>query len=298
MASQEEKHHTFAVLQALLVTFLWSTSFVIIKKMLIEIPPLTFAGLRYLMASVCLLPFLSGRKYRVELGSINRATWLNLLLLGLTFYVITQGAQFVGLSLLPSATVSLMLNFTPLVVVALGAVVLKERPSLRQIGGILLFLGGTGIFFFPSASVSAQGKGIAVMALGVLANAFSSVLGRRLNSRKTLSPLTITVVSMGIGSVILTSAGIIRDGFPRLSPSSWLALIWLAAVNTAFAFTLWNRTLRTLTAMESSVINGTMLIQIAVLAWFFLGEELTAFKIAGMVVASAGAVLVQLKKRR
>ena len=40
---------------------------------------------------------------------------------------------------------------------------------------------------------------------------------------------------------------------------------WLALVNSAFAFTLWNRTLRTLSATESSVINNTMLIQIAIL---------------------------------
>ena len=39
--------------------------------------------------------------------------------------------------------------------------------------------------------------------------------------------------------------------------------------------TIWNYTLRTLTAMESSIINGTMLIQIAVLAWIFLGEDIS-----------------------
>lgn len=47
-------------------------------------------------------------------------------------------------------------------------------------------------------------------------------------------------------------------------------------MNTAFAFTSWNATLRRLSAMESSVVNTTMLIQIAVLAWVFLGESLGA----------------------
>jgi len=46
-----------AVLQALLATFLWSTSFVLVKGGLREIPPLTFAGLRYGIAAVCLAPF-------------------------------------------------------------------------------------------------------------------------------------------------------------------------------------------------------------------------------------------------
>ena len=46
-----------AILQALLVTFLWSTSWVLIKIGLAEIPPLTLAGLRYSLAFLFLLPF-------------------------------------------------------------------------------------------------------------------------------------------------------------------------------------------------------------------------------------------------
>ena len=53
-----------------------------------------------------------------------------------------------------------------------------------------------------------------------------------------------------------------RDDAPRV-----------AVVNTAFAFTVWNHTLRTLTAVESSVMNNTMLIQVAVLAWLILDEK-------------------------
>jgi drug/metabolite transporter (DMT)-like permease len=47
--------------------------------------------------------------------------------------------------------------------------------------------------------------------------------------------------------------------------------------------------------MESSIINNTMLIQIAVLAWIFLGETLTLAQILGMLLAAVGALLVQLR---
>jgi drug/metabolite transporter (DMT)-like permease len=47
--------------------------------------------------------------------------------------------------------------------------------------------------------------------------------------------------------------------------------------------------------MESSIINGTMLIQIALLAWIFLSEDITLQEGIGMLIASFGAVLVQLK---
>jgi drug/metabolite transporter (DMT)-like permease len=73
-------------------------------------------------------------------------------------------------------------------------------------------------------------------------------------------------------------------------------ILWLAVVNSAFAFTLWNRTLRTLSAVESSIINNTMLFQIATLAWVFLGETLTWKEVLGMVVAAVGTLAVQLRR--
>ncbi|MGD8306415.1 MAG: EamA family transporter, partial [Ignavibacteria bacterium] len=82
---------------------------------------------------------------------------------------------------------------------------------------------------------------------------------------------------------------------PSISFENILYLMWLAVINTALAFTIWNYTLRTLTAMESSIINGTMLIQIAILAWIFLGEDISIMEITGMTIAVVGASLVQLK---
>ncbi len=63
----------------------------------------------------------------------------------------------------------------------------------------------------------------------------------------------------------------------------WAIIIWLAVINTAFAFTLWNHTLRTLTAVELSVINGLMMPQIALLAFVFLGEPLSTKEVLGLI---------------
>ena len=102
---------------------------------------------------------------------------------------------------------------------------------------------------------------------------------------------------MGIGAIILLVIGLSMNGVPTISAANWLFLIWLAAVNTAFAFTLWNLTLRTLTAMESSIINGTMLIQIAILAWIFLNEKISFQEGLGLFIAALGAILVQVKRK-
>ena len=71
---------------------------------------------------------------------------------------------------------------------------------------------------------------------------------------------------------------------------AFMILLWFVA----FAFTLWNHSLRTPTAVESSVINNTTLPQIAILAWVFLGEPLNARQIAGLALVTVGTLIVQL----
>jgi drug/metabolite transporter (DMT)-like permease len=66
-------------------------------------------------------------------------------------------------------------------------------------------------------------------------------------------------------------------------------------VNTAVAFTLWNKTQRTLSAAESSVLNNTMLVQVAVLAWLFLGDTHGTIEIIGLILVALGTLLVQLR---
>ncbi|MGH3085917.1 MAG: DMT family transporter [Rubrobacteraceae bacterium] len=288
-----------AVFQALFVTFLWSTSWVLIKAGLEEMPALTFAGLRYALAFICLLPIVLLRSSdRAALRSLSRGDVLRLAALGLLLYSVTQGAQFVGLDLLPAVTVSLLLNFTPVVVMVLAIMFIGERPTALQLGGVILFLIGAAAYFLPTDTSTVQVLGLLVVAVGVAANAGSAVLGRFVNREARMSPLLVTVASMGVGSVALLSTGIVVEGVPSLSVSAWLIVGWLAVVNTAFAFTLWNHTLRTLPALESNFINNTMLVQIAILAWVFLGESIGVREGVGIALAALGVLIVQISGRR
>ena len=232
--------HTRAVLQALLVTFLWSTSWVFIKVGLEEIPALTFAGLRYALAFLLLLPLAFRGEVRQSIARLTRREWLLLMALGLVMYTLTQGAQFLALERLPARIFALV--------------------------GLGTYSGG-------------------------------AALGRYVNRSATLPALTVTIISMGVGAVLLLGSGVALQGPPVLSLRSWAIVVWLAVVNTAFAFTLWNLTLRKLTAMESSLINNTMLVQIALLAWVFLGESLGVRQVVGLLLASLGTVVVQLAGR-
>lgn len=289
-----------AVLQALLVTFLWSTSWVLIKLGLqSRLPALTFAGLRYSLAFLCLLPFLlASRERRASLRKITRAAWLQLLVLGVIYYAVTQGTQFVSLTFLPAATISLLLNFSPVLVAMFSGAVNHESTSPVQWGGIGLSVLGTLIYFLPLGIPSGQVLGFIVALIGLLANSASSLLGRQVNTRAGLPPLVVTTVSMGVGGLLLLAGGVATQGFGHLDGVDWLIIAWLAVVNTAIAFTLWNHTLRTLTAVESSVINNTMLPQIAILAWVFLGESLGLKEIVGLALAALGTLIVQVWGRK
>lgn len=295
--SEKYSSHTRAILQALLVTFLWSTSFVLIKIGLQDIPALSFAGLRYTFAFLCLLPVvLRSSVHRAAMRALTRSDWLRLIVLGVLFYAVTQGAQFVGLSYLPSITVSLILNFTTIVVALLGIVLLSERPTRLQWSGVAINLLGVLIYFYPVVLPEGQVIGLVVMLIGMLTNATSAILGRHVNRGALIHPLIVTTISMGIGGVLLLLIGGLSQGLPALSATSWLFVIWLAVVNTAFAFTLWNHTLRALSAMESSIINSTMLVQIAILAWIFLGESFTLQEAIGMALAALGTFVVQTRR--
>jgi drug/metabolite transporter (DMT)-like permease len=281
-----------AILKALFVTLLWSSSWVLIKNSLNEIPPLTFAGLRYTLAFLILLPGLW--KYRSEVRHLHRQEWVRLVILGLVFYTLTQGGQFLSLLYLEATSFSLILNFTTLIVAIIGTFALNEIPSRGQWGGVAVFLLGVILFFSTATKLGGEPLGYLFAGITVVANATAAVLGRAINREAKLPTLMVTVISMGSGAILLLAMGILLEGFAIISPSGWAVIIWLAIVNTALAFNMWNKTLEILTAVESSIINSTMLIQISLLAVFFLDEHLGVQNVLGLVVASAGILMVNL----
>lgn len=284
-----------AIVLAILVTFLWATSWVFIKIGLDDIPPVTFAGLRYFLGFLILLPLALRGKNRESIRNLRRSDWRDLMLLGAFYYTINQGAMFAALALLPAMSVSLILTFTSLVTAGIAVCTLGEKPTWIQWAGISLNLGGAFLYFFPIDFPRHQWLGILLAFIGMLANAVSTVIGRKLNQSGKLSSLVITTFSMGIGSTVLLATGLLTENFPIFSLNDLFILVLLATVNTALAFTLWNKALQHLEAFEASVINNLVAFQIAILAWVFLGERLSGLDIVGIMLAAGGAIIVQLK---
>ena len=286
---------TLAIVEALFVVFLWATSWVFIKIGLVEISPILFAGLRYFMAFLVLLIALLLGNSRKEFRTLTPRLRWQLILLGILFYTATQGAIFVALAYLPAVTVNLLWSFSSVIIAVMGFTWLSEKPTLLQWGGIGLTLIGASIYFFPVKILHAQVFGILIAVIGILTNALSSIMGRSINRSSTIPPLIVTVVSMGAGSIALLATSLFVEGVPVIRLNTWLIILWLAVINTALAFTLWNHTLRTLTALESSIINSTMLIWIPLLAVIFLGESISAKEIIGLLTVGLGTFVVQLR---
>lgn len=286
--------HRFAVVGALLVTVLWSSSWVLIRMGLDDeaLPPLTFAGLRYGLAAVVLWVWVasSGRR-RSQVRSLPAGSLRPLLMLGLVFYAVTQGAQFVAIDHQPAATSSLVLSTTSLFVGLISVRSLGEATSFRQFFGAGVVIVGAVVYFGGDLGASAVGMAAATVALG--ANVGGGVLGRAVNRSRELGALTVTTVAMSVGAVVLVVAGLVVEGWPQVSARGLIIVAWLAVVNTAVASTLWNWSLRSLTAVESSGLNSTMVVQIAVLAWVFLDEYPGVLGLAGVATVSVGIVLTQ-----
>jgi drug/metabolite transporter (DMT)-like permease len=281
------------------VTVLWSSSWVLIRWGLDEdgLTPLTFAALRYGLAAIVLGAWVVLRRsHRLGQYRIDRSFLARLALLGVLMYALTQAAQFVALDEQPAATTSLVLSLTPLFVAVGAAISLAEIPSRWQVAGAGLVAVGAWLFF--SGDLGATVVGMSAAIIGLLANGASSLLGRDVNRSRQLPPVVVTAVSMGIGAGVLIVVAAGSEGLPQVSARGWLIVVWLAVVNTALAFTLWNLSLRRLSAVESAGINNTMLIQIALLAWLFLGEAPGLVGLVGIALVSLGVFLTQDLRRR
>lgn len=227
----------------------------------------------------------------------SKRWWIFIAIYGILFITITQGGQFIALKLLPAITVSFVLNLTPFLVIFLSIMLLKEIPTWLELLFFLIAFIGLGFYFLPIDFSRVSALGLFVVFAEMISNAFSSIIGRAINRTKSTPPVIVTWLSMSIGSIILLSIGIVIEGFYTifsLSLLSVLYIIWLGVVNTAIAFTIWNKVMQKLRAMDISIINSTMLPQIVILSMLCLGEMPLLKEWFGLGLIAFSTLLVQL----
>ena len=283
-----------AIIEGILVAAIWASSFVFIKMGLMYMGPLTLAGLRYSLAALVLLPWLV--KYRAEVASLPRSMWLRLALLGLCAYTIGNGAFNWGLRYLPATMMSFLMSFNPLIIFVAALLWLKEIPARRQVIGLLVALAGS-VLFFSSGLKPGVSIGLVYALVGLVAFSAFGVLGREVARERRVNTLLLTALPLAIGGACLLFIGIPLEGLPHMTATAWGLVLWLAIVNTAVAYMLYNHALRILTALEMNVLLNVTPLITALWAWFLLAERLTRIEGAGMLVAVIGIGLVQQRRK-
>jgi drug/metabolite transporter (DMT)-like permease len=282
-----------ALIEGILVTIIWASSFVIIKMGLFHLKPITLAGLRYFTAFLFLLPVMA---WRGELKcNLTGGQWIHLFLMGLLAYTLCNGALFWGLTRLPAVTGSFLFSLLPVPVFFLGIFWLREKPKGWQIAGLILALVGGATFFSPGLSLG-QPVAVVVVSLGILAFALYGTLSRKLAKDGSIGIVQLTAFPLGFGGGLLLLFGFIAEGPFQFSAPGMAIVLWLAIIHTALAYLLYYHSLRVLTALELHVLLILFPFWTALLAGMILREHLTATQIAGMLVGVVGVSLVQWKR--
>jgi len=282
-----------AVAEGLLVSLIWASSFVFIKMGLDYLPPLTLAGMRYFTAFIVLLPLLAHH------GGLKKNLasdyWKRLFLIGVCAYTIGNGCLFWSLQYLPATTGSFLFSLLPLPVLFLGILWLREVPAWWQGVGLVVTLGGSTLFFSPGIKAG-EPLGVAVETVGLLAFAVFGIMGREVARERLAGTLSLTALPLGFGGGLLLLIALLLEGIPSFSPQGWGIVLWLAVVNTALAYLLYNHSLKVLTALEMNVLLNLSPLGTAFLAWVLLGERLTPVQIIGMVTVILGVAVVQWRR--
>ncbi len=282
------------LLEGLVVTVIWSSSFVVAKMGLAHVGPFTAAGLRYFLGFVLLLPLLFYKGQGLKTWrNLSLRQWGWLAAVGISAYTIGNGGYFFALKFLPAVTVSFVGSLSPLLVLVMGLSWLREIPTRWQAVGVALSIVG-GVLFFSPGLAAGEIIGVIAVIIGLIGFSAFGVFARFLAREGEIDTLTRTALPLAIGGGLLMLIAVPLEGPPIFPAAGWTAVLWLALVNTALGYLLYHHALRLLTALEMNVLLNLCPLGAAALAWLLLGETLTVIQIAGVVVVIFGVTLVQL----
>lgn len=283
-----------AILTALFVTFLWSTSYILNKwAFATGIGPLTLAGLRYGVAPISLLAI-----QRRGAGG-DRPPLLHLIGLGLAGYLVAQGFQYVGQFFVTPTQASLVLSVgNSLLALLAGYIALRERPMGLQWLGLAGALGGVLLYYYPWQLERGSIIGASFILLSGVGYAVQLVANRRLLQQGKARPVDLVLVPMAAGAVSLLLIGLAIEPWPAFSWRLAGLILWLGTVNGALAFTLWTWSQRMLQAFQSSLLNNAMLLQIALLDVLLLGRSLGGRQVVALIVTGLCILLVQVARSK
>ncbi len=279
------------LLFALMVVVVWGLNFIAIYVGLQELPPFLFCTIRFALSALPLVFFLPKPK----------APLLTILGFGLFNFALQFGLMFSGIALgMSPGLASLVVQVQVFFSIGLAYVLFKEKPSLwKIIGSLISFIGLGLVASHVGGDVTLIGLILTVLA--ALSWALGNIFTKKINAD---SPLALVVWGNLVALPFMAIASLIVDG-PSLIVSSlqnisWItigAILYVVFFATHLAYGLWAFLLSRYST--TLVVPYTLLIPVIgfLSTAFFLGEELSTWKLTASAFILSGLVFNLFEKR-
>ena len=268
-----------------------------VKFALVEIPPLAFNGVRFLVASGTMLLLARATGHHFNFQRRHIAYLVGLGLLGNTAY---QLFFVFGIASTTANNSSLILATVPVWVALIGTTVGVDRVEARGWLGVSLSLLGIALIISGSdRSVAFQFGGATlrgdVLILGAtLCWSCYTLLIRPLT--RYYSSVAITSFSTTMGAIplfLVAIPGLATLNWADVPPISWAALIFSGIFGIALAYFFWNHGVSHLGSARTSLYSNLTPPIALLTAWLWLGETLTPLQWWGALSALGGVILAR-----
>jgi drug/metabolite transporter (DMT)-like permease len=285
----------------LLLCAIWGSTWLFIKIGLASLPPISFAGIRFLIAAAILFLIIAIRKQPLPRHSSD---WVLLALSGVLAFTLNYGLLFWGEQYISSGLAALLQATIP----AFGLVIAHfylptERMTTARILGVLLGLAGVAVIFSNQLSLSGPRAlaGSVALVLSSICVACSNVLIKARG--KNLDPSIIAAGQMVCGFIPLLLVGFALEGNPfrfRWSGMAIGCLLYLAIVGSVVAFMLYYWLMRHMDVTKTMLIALVTPVFAVTLGMVVLDEALDWRTFAGglMIVSGIGMMVLQQSRRR
>ncbi|MGH9806018.1 MAG: DMT family transporter [Terriglobia bacterium] len=265
------------------------TSVVATRLAVGEIDPISLAFYRYLIAALCLVPFLPfvWPKARLPLADV-----IKIALLGALFFGFFPWAFSAALQHTTAARGAIGVATIPIQTLIVAALFDREQMTGRKLLSVALAFAGVAVIFGPEAyrgEVSSYWLGDGLMFLGAFAAAIYSVFGRPLFGKYGAMFVIVLAVVFGLLTLLaLAAVSGALSHWPHFSRDGWLAVIFLGTLGAALQFSLFTWALQWLPPSRVVIYLTLNPIAAIVLGTLLLGETVTPVLIAGLCFVIAG----------
>lgn len=286
------------VFLAIVVCILWSTAYPGIKIGLEYTTPLHFAGVRFILAGLMILPFTVGI---APFGRMVRDNFRVFALVTLFQSVINYVLFYLGMALVPGAIGAIIVGSQPLFVAIIVAVMSYENSLTRKkiaviavgiAGVILVSLGRQGL----KLGTTAELLGVFLILGANIASGIANVLVSKAGT--SVSPSALTSFSLFAGGVVIYLLAMAAEGTVMVPLAKgfgeyWITLLWLSFMS-AFTFSVWYLLLQRPGVRVSDLNFWKFIIPVggAVLSWLMVPDEKPQWlTITGMVIITLSLIL-------